>query len=84
MNTLLWVLLSLYIMIFVGRKVSEYYLNKKLEKHWKKILIGEEKTLKHTSEDGSVKVEFSYRAGLLPNLALVGGLGLLVWWLVKK
>lgn len=32
MNTLLWVLLSLYIMIFVGRKVSEYYLNKKLEK----------------------------------------------------
>ena len=51
---------------------------------WKKILIGEEKTLKHTSEDGSVKVEFSYRAGLLPNLALVGGLGLLVWWLVKK
>ena len=51
---------------------------------WKKILIGEEKTLKHTSEDGSVKVEFSYRAGLLPNLALVGGLGLLVWCLVKK
>ena len=51
---------------------------------WKKILIGEEKTLKHTSEDGSVIVEFSYRAGLLPNLALVGGLGLLVWWLVKK
>lgn len=32
MDTLLWVLLSLYIMIFVGRKVSEYYLNKKLEK----------------------------------------------------
>ncbi len=32
MNTLLWVLLSLYIMIFVGRKVSAYYLNKKLEK----------------------------------------------------
>ncbi|MEY8435898.1 hypothetical protein AALA56_08860 [Streptococcus hyointestinalis] len=51
---------------------------------WKKTLIGEEKTLKHISEDGSIKVEFSYCAGLLPNLAVVGGLGLLVWWLVKK
>ncbi|WP_164682741.1 hypothetical protein [Streptococcus hyointestinalis] len=51
---------------------------------WKNTLIGEEKTLKHTSEDGSTKVEYSYRAGLLPNLAVVGGLGLLVWWFVKK
>ncbi len=50
---------------------------------WKKILIGERKTIRHVSKDGSTKVEFSYRAGLLPNLAFIAGLGLLIWFLVK-
>lgn len=46
---------------------------------WKKILIGEWKSFKHTSEDGNTKVEFLYRSGLLPNLAVIV---LLLWWLV--
>ena len=49
---------------------------------WKKILIGELKSFKHTSEDGNTKVEFLYRSGLLPNLAVVAVIVLLLWWLV--
>lgn len=49
---------------------------------WKKILIGEWKSFKHTSEDGNTKVEFLYRSGLLPNLAVVAVIVLLLWWLV--
>ncbi|MCS4488393.1 hypothetical protein [Streptococcus sciuri] len=48
---------------------------------WKKVLIGEQKTIKHVSKDGSTKVEVSYRAGLLPNLAVGAVFALLIWWL---